>query len=162
KATIAAARASPRRGVVHTNRRILSWVPLPTWTIEGNAMNWKLYIAMSLVSVTFLAAEGPKGTEPRPAATAYPSHAEINGIAVGAALLTADEARRLFVSDVNRCCLVVEVAFYPPKDKTLSVSLNDFVLRIKDADVAAKPSSAEVIAASLQKKADADRNVTVS
>jgi len=125
-------------------------------------MNWKLYIAMSLASATFLVAEGPKGTEPRPAATAYPSHAEIDGIAVGAALLTADEVRRHFVSDVNRCCLVVEVAFYPPKDKPLSVSLNDFVLRIKDADVAAKPSSAEVIAASLQKKAHADRNVTVS
>jgi hypothetical protein len=125
-------------------------------------MNWKLCVAMSLVSVTFLVAEGPKGTEPRPAATAYPAHAEINGVAVGAALLTADQARRHFVSDVNRCCLVVEVAFYPPKDKPLSVSLNDFVLRIKDADVAAKPSSAEVIAASLQKKAHADRNVTVS
>jgi hypothetical protein len=125
-------------------------------------MNWKLCVAMSLVSVTLLVAEGPKGTEPRTTSTAYPAHAEINGVAVGATLLTADEARRHFVSDVNRCCLVVEVAFYPPKDKPLNVSLSDFVLRIKDADIAAKPSSAGVIAASLQKKAHADRNVTVS
>jgi hypothetical protein len=125
-------------------------------------MNWKLCVAMTLASVTFLAAEGPKGTEPRTTATAYPAHAEINGFAVGAALLTADEARRHFVSDVNRCCLVVEVAFYPPKDRPLNISLNDFALRIKDTDGAAKPSSAEVIAASLQKKAHADRNVTVS
>jgi hypothetical protein len=125
-------------------------------------MNWKLYVAATLASVTFLAAEGPKGTEPRLAATAYSVHAEIDGVAVGATLLSADEARRHFVSDVNRCCVVVEVAFYPAKDNPLNLSLNDFVLRIKDTEVASKPSSAEVIAASLQKKAHADRDVTVS
>jgi hypothetical protein len=125
-------------------------------------MNWKLCAAMTLASVTFLVAEGPKGTEPRTAATGYPAHAEVNGIAVGATLLTADQARRTFVSDVNRCCLVVEVAFYPPKDAPLNISLNDLVLTTKDAEAAAKPSSAKVIAASLQKKAHADRDVTVS
>jgi hypothetical protein len=125
-------------------------------------MNWKRSLAMILASVTFLLAEGPKGTEPRLTAANYPAHAEINGIAVGASLLTVDQARRAFVSDVNRCCLVVEVAFYPPKDAPLNLSLNDFVLRIKDADVAAKPSSAKVVAASLQKKAGSDRDVTVS
>jgi hypothetical protein len=125
-------------------------------------MNWKLCIAIILASATFLVADGPKGTEPRLAASGYPAHVEVNGIAVGAVLLTADEARRNFASDINRCCLVVEVAFYPPKDKPLNVSLNDFVLRIKDTDVAEKPSSAKVIAGSLQKKARADRDVTVS
>jgi hypothetical protein len=117
---------------------------------------------MILVSLTFLMAEGPKGTEPRPAAAGYPAHAEIHGVAVGASLLTADEARRSFTSDVNRCCLVVEVALYPPPGAPLEISLNDFVLRTKDPDVSAKPSSAKVIAASLQKKAHADRDVTVS
>jgi hypothetical protein len=125
-------------------------------------MNWKLSVAIVLVSVTFLLAEEPKGTEPRLAAIRYPAHAEINGIAIGASLLTRDEVRRSFVSDVNRCCLVVEVAFYPVKDHPLNVSLNDFVLRIKDSDVTAKPSSAKVIAFSLQKKARSDRDVTVS
>jgi hypothetical protein len=125
-------------------------------------MNWKRCIAMIPLSVTFLLGEGPKGTEPRTAAALYSAHSEINGAAIGASLLTADQARRRFVSDINRCCLVVEVAFYPPKDKPLDLSLNDFVLRVKDTDVAAKPSSARIIAASLQKKARADRDVTVS
>jgi len=124
-------------------------------------MNWKLCVAIILATATFLMADGPKGTEPRPAATGYPAHTEINGMAVGASLLTADQARRHFVSDVNRCCLVVEVAFYPAKDKPLNVSLNDFVLRVKDSDIAAKPSTAKVIAAGLQKKARSDRDVTV-
>src|SRR5271170_3553564 len=125
-------------------------------------MNWKLCVAIILASATFLVADGPKGTEPRPAAAGYSAHTEINGIAVGASRLSADQARRNFSSDVNRCCLVVEVAFYPPKDKPLNVSLDDFVLRIKDTDVAEKPSSAKVVANSLQKKAKADRDVTVS
>jgi hypothetical protein len=125
-------------------------------------MNSKLCAAMILASATFLLAQEPRGTEPRLAATGYPAHAEINGVAVGASLLTRDQVRRGFISDVNRCCLVVEVAFYPVKDHPLNVSLNDFVLRIKDSDVTAKPSSAKVVAFSLQKKARSDRDVTVS
>ena len=125
-------------------------------------MNWKLCVAIIFGSVTLLVADGPKGTEPRNAATAYAAHSEIDGIAVGAALLTSDQARREFVSDVNRCCLVVEVAVYPTKDKPLNVSLNDFALHVKDTDLAKKPSSAKVVAASLQKKAKSERDVTVS
>jgi hypothetical protein len=125
-------------------------------------MNRQLCVGMILASVTLLLAEGPKGTEPRLAATGYPAHAEINGVAIGASVLTAEQARHNFVSDINRCCMVVEVAFYPVKNDPLSISLNDFVLRIKDTDIAAKPSTAKVIAASLQKKAHSDRDVTVS
>jgi hypothetical protein len=125
-------------------------------------MNWKIGGAMILASVTLLVAEGPRGTQPRATAAAYAAHSEFNGIAVGASLLTANQTRRNFVSDLNRCCLVVEVAFYPPKGKPLDLSLNDFVLRIKDADVAEKPSSAKVVVASLQNKAGSDRDVTVS
>lgn len=116
---------------------------------------------MVLLSVTLLLATGPRGTEPRSAATRYPAHSEISSVALGASRLSADQARKGFVSDINRCCVVVEVALYPSKGKPVNVSLNDFVLRIKDTDVVAKPSSAKVIAASLQKKARSDRDVTV-
>jgi len=125
-------------------------------------MNWKLCAIICLASVTLAIADGPKGTEPRPAAARYAAHAEMNGVAVGARLLTAKQARSIFVSDVNRCCLVVEVALYPSADKPLVVSLNDFSLRTKDSDVAAKPSTAGVVAADLQKRARSDRDVTVS
>ena len=125
-------------------------------------MNWKLCAAMVIASTTLLCADGPKGTEPKHAVDGYPVHSDIAGMQVGAVLLSPDEARRKFVSDVNRCCLVVEVAFYPSKDKPVDISLNDFVLRNKDGDLAEKPSSARVIAFGLQKKAKADRDVTVS
>jgi len=124
--------------------------------------NWQLCTAVILASTLTAAAQGPKGTEARHAATSYAAHSEVSGVAVGARLLTPKEARRAFVSDINRCCTVVEVAFYPPADRPLNLSLNDFVLKIKNADVQAKPSSATVVAASLQKKAGSDRDVTVA
>jgi hypothetical protein len=124
-------------------------------------MNWKLW-AVVLGWTTFVMAQGPKGTTPRSDAAAYPAHAEAGGVAVGASLLTPDEVHRTFVSDVNRCCLVVEVAFFPPKDKPFEVSLNDLVLKIKDTRVATNPSSARVVAASLEKKERSGRDITVS
>jgi hypothetical protein len=54
------------------------------------------------------------------------------------------QARKTFVSDVNRCCAIVELAFYPPKGKAFDLSLNDFVLRVIGTDTAAEPSSARL------------------
>ena len=103
----------------------------------------------------------PKGTVPRAVATSYPAHAEQDGVGVGAKLLSRDEARKAFVSDVNDCCLIVEIALYPRKDKAIDVSLNDFILRQIGSETAAKPSSAKLIAASLQKSSRAKRDISV-
>ena len=105
---------------------------------------------------------GPKGTVPRPSATEYPLHAEGNGVHLGAKLLSREEARKAFVSNVNRCCIVVEIALYPNQATSLNVSLNDFALRQKNAESATKPSNPKVVASSIQQKAESDRDVTVS
>jgi hypothetical protein len=116
-----------------------------------------------LISVAFLLADGPKGTAPQSAATHYAAHADINGIAIGASLLTSDQAQGgSLISDINRCCVVVEIALYPAQNKPLNVSLNDFVLKVRETDIMAKPSSAKVVAARLQRKNHSDRDVTVS
>ena len=116
--------------------------------------------ALLLLAVTLVSA-APKGTVPRASADRYTIHAERNGVGIGVILLTPEQARRQFVSEVNHCCVVAEVALYPAKDKALDVSVNDFVLRVNGTDVAAKPASAKVVAATLQKKAGSTRDVTV-
>lgn len=116
-------------------------------------MKLRTLFAMGLICAVSVYADAPKGTVPRAAADSYPAHTIRDGVSVGAVLLTAEQTRKAFASDVDRCCLVVEVAFYPQKDNPVKVSLNDFVLRVSGTDVAAKPSSAEVLAARLQKKA---------
>jgi hypothetical protein len=125
-------------------------------------MNWRIALAVVLVCGMSLASGGPKGTAPRAYPGNYPAHTERDGVGIGAMLVSQDQVRKNFASDVNRCCLVVEVAIYPGKDKPLEVSLDDFVLHVSEPVITTKPSSAKVVAASLQKKAAGDRDITVS
>ena len=106
-----------------------------------------------LVCAPWLSAAGPHGTVPRSTNWRYPAHGELNGVKAGAALLTTHEAKKAFATEVNRCCLVVEVAIYPEKDKPLDVSLDDFALRTMGSNSATKPESATVVAATLNQKA---------
>jgi hypothetical protein len=115
----------------------------------------------TVVGIASLMAAAPKGTVPRSSADRYAVHAVRNNVGVGVVLLTPEQARRQFVSDVNRCCVVVEVALYPAKDKSLPVSLDDFAMRVNGSEVSTKPSSAKVVATTLQKKAAATRDVSV-
>jgi hypothetical protein len=118
--------------------------------------------AAFLIGMASVAVAAPKGTVPRSSPSRYTLHAERNGVGIGVVLLTSEQARRLFVSDVNHCCVVAEIALYPANDKPLDVSLNDFALRVNDSEVATKPGSAKVVAAALQKKAGSTRDITVA
>jgi len=119
---------------------------------------WWSAVAVGLAS---FAAAAPKGTVPRSSPEQYALHAARDGVGVGVLALSQEQARKQFVSDVNRCCVVVEVAVYPAKDKTLDLSLNDFVLRVNGKEVGTKPASAKVVATTLQKKARSTRDITV-
>jgi len=116
-------------------------------------------LATALV-VTFisigLAAQAPKCTAPRASADKYPAHAEENRASIGALLLSRKEARKVFITNVEECCIVVEVALFP-KGARVNVSVDDFVLRVKGADIGIRPASAELIAADLVETVPRDR-----
>ncbi len=123
-------------------------------------MNRAVY-ASSVLFFACAALAGPKGTVPRSSAVRYPIHAQRENVSVGVNVLSREEARKTFVSDVNSCCTVLEVAVYPDKAKPANVSLNDFVLRARSTDSATKPSTAKLIAASIQKNAKSGRDIAV-
>ena len=125
-------------------------------------MSRKLWSVLTVGCLASLAFAAPKGTVPRSSANRYPAHTQGDGISIAATLLTPKEARKTFVSDVNRFCVVIEFAIYPEKDKPLTVSLDSFTLRLTGSETAAKPSSAKVVSATLQKKAQDQRDVSVS
>jgi hypothetical protein len=105
-----------------------------------------LFIIASLVF-----AQDQRGTAPQSTAGSYAAHAEQDGIQVGATLLTHKQARKAFATaDLNQCCLVVEVAFYPAKDNFVKISLDHFMLREAGKDIGVKPSTADVLAAQLE------------
>jgi hypothetical protein len=110
------------------------------------------WLALGLVCAVSLAAQGPRGTVPRAAADKYAAHGEVHGTAVGARLLTAKEAAKVFSTDVDRCCMVLEVAFFPAKDGMADVVMNEFALRVVGEDIANRPATAELVAARLYRK----------
>ena len=118
-------------------------------------------VLTTLVLLVFAWA-APKGTAPRSSASDYPAHAQQDGVSLGAKLLTSTEVRKTFVSDLNHCCVVVELAAFPKAGQSLAVSLDDVTLRLVGTDTATRPSSATVISAALQKDAQGERDVTVA
>lgn len=125
-------------------------------------MRWLIAV---LICATALAVDAPRGTVPKAAADQYRANAAHDGITIGATLLSAKEVRQAFSTQVNECCMVVEVALYPQKDGLVEVSLNDFALRVVGQDIAAKPSSAAVVVGKLHRQAEQEqggRDVTIS
>jgi hypothetical protein len=106
-------------------------------------MRW---IVPCLIIYATALADSPMGTVPRATPDKYDAHAEQNGVAIGATMLTPGQARKIFKTDVDRCCVVVEVALYPQKDGITEVSLDGFALRVVGQDIGAKPSSPKVAA----------------
>jgi hypothetical protein len=125
-------------------------------------MKW---LATGLLCATAVAWDAPKGTVPRSAPDKYSAHAEESAVGIGATLLTPSQAKKAFASDVDRCCMVVEVALYPRKDGLVEISLSDFALRIAGQDIATRPASPEMVASRLQKPSEAksdDHSVVIS
>jgi hypothetical protein len=58
--------------------------------------------------------------------------------------------RSVFGFDVDRTCLIVEVALYPPDDQERKVLLSDFSLRVAGTNTVVKPSTATAVAANWQ------------
>jgi hypothetical protein len=105
---------------------------------------------------------GPKeGIQPRKSAADFPQQKAGEEIVVGAALLTPEQVKSNFVTDLNRGFLVVEVAVYPEKGRSIELRPGDFVLCSRARQLLGKPGDPKAIAASLQKAASSDRDVTL-
>jgi hypothetical protein len=121
-----------------------------------------LFTAPSKAQSTDDDSSAPRGSVPRSSADRYHSHAESDGSTFGADILTPKQVGKAFVTDLNRCCIVVEFAFYPSKGKDPhNLSLDDFALYVSGSDIGTKPGGATLIAASLQKKAGSGPPVAV-
>ena len=125
-------------------------------------MTRKLWASLALIALATVASAGPRGTVPREDAGKYQAHAERDGLVIGAEVLTSDQAHKKFSANVNRCCIVVEVALYPAKDKPVDVLLDDFALRPAETDIAARPMSPQVVAARLDNKPEAQSRVSTT
>jgi hypothetical protein len=113
-------------------------------------MNAGKCLAIALICMSSSIAQTHRGAVPRSAATDYAAHASQESVQIGASLLTHKELKKIFATDVNQCCLVVEVAFYPAKDNFVKISLDDFMLRETGMELGTKPSTPDVLSARLE------------
>src|SRR6476620_12148455 len=113
-------------------------------------MNARKCLAIALICMSSSIAQTHRGTVPRSNVTDYAAHASQANIQIGASLLTHKELKKIFAADVNQCCLVVEVAFYPAKDNFIKISLDDFMLREAGMELGTRPSTPDVLSARLE------------
>lgn len=76
------------------------------------------------------AQDGP-GALPRPAASAYPAHADHGKVSVGATFLTKSQMRYLLLKDLRNGYVVVEAAVFPTTGRVV-VRRDDFALIADD------------------------------
>jgi len=79
------------------------------------------------------------GKEARAEAARYPANAQQTQLSIGAQWLTAEQIRQAFSTELHRSVLVVEVAVYPEKGKSIDVSRSAFAIRLAGSDKASKP-----------------------
>jgi hypothetical protein len=115
-------------------------------------MKLKSWLLVTILCAVSLAADAPKGTTPRTTAGSYPSHLQMPSVGVGAMLLSHKQERQTFGLELGDCCVIVEVAIYPPKDDAVKVSFRDFRLINEGKDVGFAPSDPEVVASLLPEK----------
>jgi len=124
-------------------------------------MRYLSHSTLLLIFSVSIMAGSREGIAPRGSASDYPAHTEVEDFALGASLLTAEQVRSNFASDLNRGYIVVEVSIYPKTGTSLEVARRDFILRKADGGILARPSDPKTVAAILQKTAASDRDVTL-
>jgi hypothetical protein len=98
---------------------------------------------------------GPAGIRPRPDQSDYPARTtSAEGTVIAADLLSADDVKNAFATDLNRGWLVVEVAVYPPAKGRAEVEKTDFWLQLSGSGqrVALRPADARTIAGVLARE----------
>lgn len=106
-----------------------------------------------LAAVTVSALLAETGMRPRAAASDYPAHQAGAGVTIGAAILTPEQAKKLFAVDLNKLgYTVVELGVYPDKDKNVEVAARDFLLKVNADGSTVRPVSPSTIAGRLHSK----------
>lgn len=112
-----------------------------------------MLLTASLLFTFALVADDP-GLRARATADAYPRHAASseNLVAIGAEMLSAQEVRNTFATELNRGFYVIEVGVFPADGKSWNLNPDDFALRI-GSDKMVRPATPSTIAGILQRKA---------
>ena len=106
------------------------------------------------------------GIRPRPTAGEYPVQEQVAGATVAAAALSKEQVRNTFATNLADGYIVLEIAVYPSsveksEAQKVSVSPDDFMLKIGGSTDLVRPASPDTVASVLQRK-NAPRSTSAS
>jgi hypothetical protein len=107
-------------------------------------------------SLPLLCQRGP-GLAPRSDPGDYAARGEDKGIRVAAEVLSPDNVRNMFSTDLSSY-IVVEVALWPGTGKPLDVSPVDFALKLDGGRSPIRPVSPRTVAGVIQRKGESRRD----
>jgi len=109
-------------------------------------------LAVSAIVVTAALVAGDHGIRPRPTPDDYPARVAGKGYTLAAAVLTPQEVKKQFATDLNKGYVVVEIAVFPQAGQDVTLSTKDFMARYGSGSEIERPVSPDTIAARLGKK----------
>ncbi len=83
-----------------------------------------------LPTLALLAQGADTGVPPRGASIDYPSHEGADSATIAAAVIPADQVKKMFSPEISKQYIVVEVAIYPDNGIPFDVKSSDFALRV--------------------------------
>lgn len=92
------------------------------------------------------------GVHPRATPADYAASRQTNGTTYAAALVSADQVRHIFASDITKSYVVFELAVYPPQPGSTVVSPDDFLVKTGGNSEFVHPADAATIASVIQQK----------
>ena len=87
---------------------------------------------LAAIFVAMLAAGDDSGTTPRAKPSDYPAHQTVKTAELAALVLTPDQVKKIFSSEVAKAYTIIEIAVYPADSQKFDVDLSDYSLKIGD------------------------------
>ncbi len=111
----------------------------------------RLLSAAGFCAAVLLASNASTGLKPRPSPSDYPHHETAQSATVAATVLTPDQVKSTFSTDMTRY-IVVEVGLYPASGAMVDLSAADFSLRVGAQGEVLRVANPRAIAAAIQRK----------
>lgn len=119
--------------------------------MEKRVRGQRFLITAILASGVLLGQQQPSGVTARSKPEDYSVHVSAGGKTYAASLLSSDQVKHIFATDISKKYLVFEVACYPESGGAMDIHADSFITDGRDKDMV-RPADAMTVAARMQQK----------
>jgi hypothetical protein len=113
----------------------------------------RLKVAVCIVAGALVAsAQAITGVHPRAGAGDYAAAQQSGKVTYAASVLSADQVKHIFATDISKSYLVFEVACYPSQASQMRIDSDDFLIRAGKNSEFVHPADAVTVASFIQQK----------